>query len=277
MKRNLEVRMEYITPEKAQLLLERNTGNRVAKESHVCFLSKQMSNGLFLENGESIVFDKHGELKDGQHRLLAIINSGKSYHIPVVTGVDKETMATFDTGKNRSAGDILYLNGFHYGNEKAAFCHLYFRYVVKESKHSNNGRGDRNRRITNQEVLNFVSKNDGWINDIISKVSYISSKQKPRVLSTVNLSFLAYMIGGKNPSSNDYEYLKEVCGVSRKEGTSGNYIFTKLYESRQSKETLSFYWFLGASMRGYKYFIEGNPAVKFIRFDVSQDLPEINK
>ena len=80
---NLTVSMVCITPEIAKYYLSYNTKNRKQSEKSIKFLVDQMEKGLFLENGESIVFDKNMKLTDGQHRLLAIIKSGKSYNIQV--------------------------------------------------------------------------------------------------------------------------------------------------------------------------------------------------
>ena len=111
-KSDISVSLVYITPEIAKHYLSYNTQNRKESGSSINFLTQQMNKGLFIENGESIVFDKNMKLTDGQHRLMAIIKSGKSYHIPVVKGVNIKSMATYDTGKNRSASDVLSINGF---------------------------------------------------------------------------------------------------------------------------------------------------------------------
>ena len=109
---NLSVELVFVTPEVAKRYLMQNTKNRKQSTRNVSFLAEQMRKGLFLENGESIVFDKYGRLTDGQHRLFSIIKSGKSFYIPIVRGVDTDSMATYDTGKNRSAADVFNFKWF---------------------------------------------------------------------------------------------------------------------------------------------------------------------
>ena len=50
-----------------------------------------------------------------------------SFYIPVIRGVESNCMATYDTGKTRSASDILKLNGF------SIFCFYFCFYST--SKH----------------------------------------------------------------------------------------------------------------------------------------------
>ena len=124
MKTNLTVELTYVTPELASNLLKFNSENRTLKDAHVTFLSNQIKNGLFMENGEAIIFDYNRILKDGQHRLKAISINNKSFFIPIVRGVAPNSMATYDTGRNRTAGDILKLSGFNNSNNIAAFTQV---------------------------------------------------------------------------------------------------------------------------------------------------------
>jgi hypothetical protein len=61
--------------------------------------------------GEAIKFSTSGELIDGQHRLQAIIESGKPQWLLVIRGLDPATKAVIDTGAPRTAGDALKLVG----------------------------------------------------------------------------------------------------------------------------------------------------------------------
>jgi hypothetical protein len=133
MNTNLTVKLENVTPELAKNYLRFNLKNRKPSPNHIDFLSNEMKKELFLENGESIIFDKYGNLKDGQHRLLAIIKSSKSYNIPIVRGVEPDVMATYDTGKNRSAADVLSLNGYKSCNNISSLIKAFDKYNNRKS------------------------------------------------------------------------------------------------------------------------------------------------
>ncbi|WP_341216109.1 hypothetical protein [uncultured Wocania sp.] len=273
---DLTVSMVYITPEVAKHYLSYNTHNRKPSDRSIKFLTNQMEKGLFIENGESIVFDKNMKLTDGQHRLMAIIKSGKSYHIPVVKGVAVKSMATYDTGKNRSSADILSINNYQYPNLISAFIKLIYKYEKKSSKATFALSYNRHDMLTNQQILNYCKENYDWLHKIAAQVTSIYTKSDFKVLSKSNFCYIVYMIGGKNPSVEVYEFMKNIFGISRTQDTATSYLYSKLYKAKINKEPLSFYWILGMCIKAWNYYIDGNPAVKFYKFNTEQELPKIN-
>lgn len=273
---NITVSMVCITPEIAKYYLSYNTKNRKQSEKSIKFLVEQMEKGLFLENGESIVFDKNMKLTDGQHRLLAIIKSGKSYNIPVVKGVDIKSMATYDTGKNRSSGDVLSLNGYKQSTKLSALIKTIYKYVDKGSKTAITSTTNRTETLTNQQVLEYCNKNYDWLIEMNNNINSIYQKSTLKVLSVTNLSLIAYILGGKKPSKDVYSFIKHLCGVSKKDGTATSYLYNRLHNSKIKKEPLSFYWVLGMSIKSWNYYIDGNPSVRFYKFNIEQNLPKVN-
>ncbi len=273
---NLKVELVYVTPKIAKEYLKRNLINRKQSNRTVKFLVDQMKKGLFLENGESIVFDENGNLNDGQHRLQAIIESGKSYYLVVVTGVKPKTMATYDTGKNRSAADVLSLNGYNSSTRLATFIRLIDKYVNQKRKSANSGAYNRSETLTNQQILDYCNLNYKWLNEIIVKTRSIYIKQNTKVLSHTNLSLIAYLIGGKKPSKKVYEFLKNIFGIIKEENSATSYLYTKFYNAKINKEPLNFYWTLGMAIKAWNFYIDGNPAVRYFKFNTQEKLPKIN-
>lgn len=98
----MEAKLEKITPEMARQYLEHNTANyRTLSARTVHTYAEDMRNGNWAVNGEPVVFDKTGTLKDGQHRLNAIIESGKTIPMLVVRGIDTK-VDTYDCGRGRT-------------------------------------------------------------------------------------------------------------------------------------------------------------------------------
>jgi hypothetical protein len=275
-KSDISVSLVYITPEIAKHYLSYNTQNRKESGSSINFLTQQMKKGLFIENGESIVFDKNMKLTDGQHRLMAIIKSGKSYHIPVVKGVNIKSMATYDTGKNRTAADVLSINGFKNANLLSTFIKLINKYEKNNSKASKPLSYSRDEQLTNQQILNYCKENYDWLYQIMLQVSNIYVKSEIKVISNSHLCYLAYMIGGKTPDQSVYDFIKNIYGLNRSQDTATSYLYSKLYKSKINKEPLGFYWVLGMTIKAWNYFIDGNPSVRFFRFNTEQELPKIN-
>lgn len=111
MNNTVTTRMENVTPEQASQWLERNTHNRKLRTHQVAAMVRDIQEGRWQWNGDSIKFADDGTLLDGQHRLHAIVESGQPVLTLVVSGLAKTTQATMDTGTKRSGADVLKLNG----------------------------------------------------------------------------------------------------------------------------------------------------------------------
>lgn len=110
----IDVRIEMVTPDKARQMLEANTSNRKVTQALVYSYAKQMENGTWPFTAETIIFGKSGKLLDGQHRLLAVVKSQTSQPFLIARGIENEdaVFAAIDSGKNRSAADVLSKEGF---------------------------------------------------------------------------------------------------------------------------------------------------------------------
>lgn len=100
-----------ISPHLAKEWLQRNTHNRNLRQRVVNGYAADMAAGVWVEDGQSIKFAADGALLDGQHRLAAIVQSGVTLRILVVSGLPNSTQDTMDTGAKRTLGDALKLRG----------------------------------------------------------------------------------------------------------------------------------------------------------------------
>ncbi len=103
--------VEVVTPRVAEEMLKRNVNNRTLSKKRVSMYVNDILCGTWQLNGETIVIDANGNLKDGQHRLHAILRAGKSVETVVVRGVDPTT-SLYDRGRTRTASDILKFSGY---------------------------------------------------------------------------------------------------------------------------------------------------------------------
>lgn len=101
-----------VTPEMAKEWLTRNIEhNRNLKERLIGALARDMANGIWMQNGSTIVFDAEHRLVDGQHRLNALVKAGVTVRMLIVTDVMTKTFSTIDQGAKRTAADILHTLG----------------------------------------------------------------------------------------------------------------------------------------------------------------------
>jgi len=101
-----------ITPAIAEILLRGNKHNRPLRRPHLNILVRAIKNGEWIMTGNGISFADDGQLIDGQHRLMAILEADQPVESMVYIGIAKEAFKTTDLGKKRGASDIAALMGF---------------------------------------------------------------------------------------------------------------------------------------------------------------------
>lgn len=103
---------EVITPEIAKAYLEKSKGNprwstnKLYDDRTVAKYANAMLNGAWEFNGETISFDTEGHLRNGHHRLAAVIRAG----VPVKMRVNRNVpfdVKTYDEGATRPRTQIL--------------------------------------------------------------------------------------------------------------------------------------------------------------------------
>lgn len=103
-------RVEKITPDIARkYLLKRSPSQRKISPATVQRYVNDLTSGTWEMNGEPIVFSKDGTLLNGNHRLTAIIKSGKPMTTLVVYGID-DNVSIYDVQKKRTAKDVASIN-----------------------------------------------------------------------------------------------------------------------------------------------------------------------
>lgn len=126
----MKASVEIITPEYAKQLLEQNPHNRPLSRSTVERYAADMKAGNWNNNGQGIVLTPEGNLLDGQHRMAAVVMSNMSIGMLVVRGVPHETFVTMDSGKPRSLGDVLAIEGYVHVNTLAGMARASYGYCA---------------------------------------------------------------------------------------------------------------------------------------------------
>lgn len=102
-----ETGFETITPEKAQVLLLSNKGNRKVRASNLALVMRDIASGRWEKNGETLIVSDDGQLNDGQHRNFAVLLTARAIETAMAFGVTRESIATVDIGVKRTGGDRL--------------------------------------------------------------------------------------------------------------------------------------------------------------------------
>jgi len=111
--KNVDIKIETINPEKAKEYLELNKKNRHITRYHLLGLVHEMKERRWIFNGDPIRFNGN-TLIDGQHRLMAVIESDTAQEFVVIRQLSNAAFETIDTGRRRSTSDFLSIGGEHY-------------------------------------------------------------------------------------------------------------------------------------------------------------------
>lgn len=103
-----------ISPEKAQQILNIQPRNRKIIRAKVAEYARTMLQGSWNEtNPQGLIFNKKGELINGQHRLYAVIESGATVQFYCTFNADDAVKTLLDSGSSRridQTGQILGLD-----------------------------------------------------------------------------------------------------------------------------------------------------------------------
>lgn len=83
--------------------------NRTVSTPQVMRYARDMTDGNWLWTGEPIHVDVDGFIRNGQHRLLAVVQSNTTQDFVVIRNLDARTQLVIDVGRPRSIASQMYM------------------------------------------------------------------------------------------------------------------------------------------------------------------------
>lgn len=120
-----------MTPHIAERLLKLNTHNRKPTPAAIKKYQNEMENDEWVLTAQGIGIDSNGVLVDGQHRLMAIVNSKKTVPIMLVTGLPPLSQEKTDRGNKRSLAAIFILAGVAENKKQVQIAYALGTYINK--------------------------------------------------------------------------------------------------------------------------------------------------
>lgn len=189
-----------VDPATAERWLQKNiANNRAKKQNKIAAYVRDMRNGEWHLNGESIKFDTNGNLIDGQNRLTAVVESGCTVAFVVVHGVQPAALGTIDVGSGRSYADTLKIEGRDNGKTLAAVVR---RAVMWESGN----------RINSGKGTPSPSEMDAFLNDHpeIEFSALLASSLRSRSLLPASVIGLCHYLFARYDADQAYWFLERV-------------------------------------------------------------------
>lgn len=211
-----------VSPAVAESFLSKNTSNRNVSRSRVSAYASDMNNGRWQVCPQPIIFSTEGELMDGQHRLLAVVASGKTIEMVVMFDAPVESKDVIDSGKARSVGDALKIDGVPAANHIAAIA----KKIVSHTKGSSSIISSDKKggsaafgidAASKAEVLEYSRKNIAALEDLYHSARAIYEKTNLNLLSASDIAFLLFAL---NPNEMAHEFVSRVVtGIGLEEKT----------------------------------------------------------
>jgi hypothetical protein len=258
--------LETITPAKAQKWLDEREANRPLAIGTAKKYAAAMAAGEWDVNGETIKFNSHNRMFDGQHRCQGIVIAQKSIQSLVVRGLGQETFPTIDGGKVRGTDAIFAMNGEKNTNQLAAAVKWVYRY--------NNGKVGSGRTVNPRikQSIDLLDSNPG-LRESVAFVGHYNKLMPPSMAAA-----MYYIASRKYPTQADsfFRSLADGQGLMSDGKTSAIYrlrhiLMSNLGSDRKMKDTLI--WAL--TSKAFRYYCEGK-TVKSLRFNAdSEEFPSL--
>lgn len=116
----MTITVEFVSPAIAEKWLGLNTVNRRVRRAYVSMYARMMQQGRWYPKPLAICFDEKGKLGNGQHTLMAIVESGQGQELLIARDVPTTSIAAMDTGLRRSVNDIAHFIGNEMRSKPAA-------------------------------------------------------------------------------------------------------------------------------------------------------------
>lgn len=111
-KANPNTTLVTVTPTMAKNWLDtKNTHNRKIRDTTVQTYARDMAAGNWRQTGEPIKFSVTDVLLDGAQRLSAVVKTNVTLPLFIVTGLPDESQDFMDSGRKRTAANMLELAG----------------------------------------------------------------------------------------------------------------------------------------------------------------------
>lgn len=249
-----------ITPSVAKKWLEANTSNRPVRNGHVSFLAKQMREGRWQVNGETIKFngaETNPHLLDGQHRLMAVVESETTIQSLVSFGISASAFSTIDTGVTRKASDVLFLQSEVDTNIlAAALRHLY---------HYRNGTlaqmGKTSIKASNDDIVSVFRSNPS----IRQSLDIMLSSTINRFMPVSMAAFCHYIFGEFDRPLSDTFFQKLDTGIGLSDDDAVYLLRERLLANKTAKAKIRPKEIMALTIKAWN-FARVNASVKSLRW-----------
>jgi hypothetical protein len=275
MKTNASVEVIKITPEIAtEWLADRWGEQRTVRSAHVNRLAADMEAGRFKISPDAILRIKN-KLANGQHRLTAVVQSGKAQSFIVMESNDEELYKVIDDGLRRTVSDGLI--GIQYSKSIPAIARWVQSYETKSLRQGARYGSEAsvypgtNNWPTQCELIDYCLGNHEVLSEAASYVNPLYTQTKLLPLSIgAAIYTLAAARNGYLEKAKTFLQQVYIGGGNTAAGDLRN----RLIANRGSKSRLKAGYVFGITIKAFKSFYNGSrPGV--LKWAKDEEFPTI--
>ena len=263
---NVNVQLVNVTPELAAQMLRKNTMNRNISAIAVKRYAQAMLSGEWEMNGETIIVATDGTIIDGQQRLHAVIESGKTIPFLIVYNVKKTSISTVDTGVGRTFRHILQIKGSKHATTAATLTKL--AWVYDNFDHELKDFSS-NISLRNTVLELYYDEN----RDLIERAAAVADNGAHHFVKSY-MALAYYLFARKSPAKAD-EFIYQVkTGANITTKHPAMTLRLRLYDNVTRKVKMSVRETIAIYIKAWNAFIKGNDLSVF-RWNSTEPLPEV--
>ena len=277
MKSTATVEIMKIDPEMAEsMLANRWHEQRNVRIAHVARLVSDMESGRFGISPDAITLIK-GKLANGQHRLEAVVRSGKPQTFLVMESNDEELYKIVDSGLKRTVADGLI--GVSYAKEISSIARWVMAYeedtlfpsARASSEAASKPSGGKHRTFISQAaVIDYCIDNQ---ESLTSAASFTVSLWSLSRVLPVSLGGALYVLGCKHGKKDLIEKFLHDLYVGGCDNCA-NDLRNRLNMRKTSKAKVSMGYVFGLCVKAFNAFCRGSRPSKF-QWSSREGFPEI--
>jgi len=264
---NATIKIQTITPTHAALMLEDlYPMQRKIKPTAIEQLEREMRQGTFGLSTDAILLI-NGSLGNGQHRLRAVVQSGKPQKFLVLETNDESIFKFIDCGKSRTVGDTMQLHN-------ALTVTAAARWILTIRKgNATPLSGISNTNVTRSEIIQFIQLNNESLQALHASVYALYIKSK-LLAPSLCLAFLWNAAqNGERTAHQAAKLLHQVFTGQECDGPA-NDLRNRLISNMGSRSKLPSGYLMGLLVKTFRAVSEGKNTLA-LRFVESEKMPEM--
>lgn len=258
------VQEKKITPTIAKQYLARNTRNRNINRTVVKHYADMMKSGKWhIDADTPIKIGTDNSLLDGQHRLMAIVDSNTTQTMSIRTGCDPHAQQYMDRGRKRSLADDLHIQGYKYNTILSSALSLIWRYLETGKVASRTESIDLD---TATFLLETFPDLPDWAAYVCSRVGLARKQNGDSPLVQSEALFIYFLVQQTDYADLANEFLDAMLfGVAQEDHPCNAFKREIVREKRTGKSrTLDRGYLFGLAFSAWNKFVK-NETVKYLR------------